>query len=175
MCGRDCALQPIGALLFAVSLSLAAAGCASVDDVVPPKVNLVNIVPLSSSVFEQRFVVDMRVSNLNDFDIPLNGMSFEMDVNGSYFATGLSNRKVVVPRLGTVVVSMETTANTFDLFRQILNAVRVGTVEYSIKGTAILDRPGARTVPFRQTGELNLVPDPAGRDRLAPTTMRFSH
>ena len=169
-------MQPFGAVLFAVSLSLVVvSGCATVDDVVPPKVTLVNIVPLSSSVFEQRFIVDMRVSNLNDFDIPLNGMSFEMDVNGSYFATGLSNRRVRVPRLGTAVVSLETTANSFDLFRQILNAVRVGTVEYSIRGTAILDRPGARTVPFRQKGELNLVPDPAGRDRLAPTSTGLSH
>lgn len=167
-------MQRVGAALFAVSVALSA-GCATVDDVIPPKINLVNIVPLSSSVFEQRFVVDMRVSNLNDFEIPLKGMSFEMDVNGSYFATGLSNRKLVVPRLGTAVVSLETTANSFDLFRQILNAVRIGTVEYSIKGTAILDRPGTHTVPFRQRGELNLVPDPAGRDRLAPTSTRLTH
>lgn len=167
-------MQRVGAAFFAVSVALAA-GCATVDEVIPPKVNLVNIVPLSSSVFEQRFVVDMRVSNLNDFEIPLKGMSFEMDVNGSYFATGLSNRKLVVPRLGTAVVSLETTANSFDLFRQILNAVRIGTVEYSIKGTAILDRPGTHTVPFRQRGELNLVPDPAGRDRLAPTSTRLTH
>lgn len=164
-----------GALLFSAFVCLVATGCASVDDVIPPKVNLVNIMPVSSSVFEQRFVVDLRVSNLNDFDIPLDGMSFEMDVNGSYFATGLSNRKVVVPRLGTAFVSLETTANTFDLFRQILNAVRVGAVEYSIKGTAIVDRLGSRTMPFRQNGELNLAPDPAGRERLAPTSTRFPY
>ena len=168
-------MQRFGALVIAMGVLLAGAGCATMDDVVPPKVNLVNIVPLSSSVFEQRFIVDLRVANLNNFDLPLDGMSFEMDVNGSYFATGLSNRKTLVPRLGTAVVSLETTANSFDLFRQILNAVRVGTVEYSIKGSAILDRPGARTVPFRQTGELNLVPDPAGRERLAPTASPVTH
>jgi len=157
-------------LVFTISLVFFASGCASVDDVVPPKVNLVNIVPAASSgVFEQRFLVDLRISNLNDFDIPIDGLSFEMDVNGDYFATGLSNRNVLVPRLGTAVVSVETTANSFDLFRQILNAVRTGTVEYSIKGTAIVDSLGARTVPFRQVGKLNLVPDSIGRDRLAPT------
>lgn len=168
-------MQRFGALVIAMGVLLGGAGCATMDDVVPPKVNLVNIVPLSASVFEQRFIVDLRVANLNNFDLPLAGMSFEMDVNGSYFATGLSNRKTVVPRLGTAVVSLETTANSFDLFRQILNAVRIGTVEYSIKGSAILDRPGVRTVPFRQTGELNLVPDPAGRDRLAPTASPVTH
>lgn len=154
----------------AASFVLLAGGCATVDDVVPPRVNLVNIVPArSSGVFEQRFLVDMRISNLNDFDIPIDGLSFEMDVNGDYFATGLSNRKVVVPRLGSAIVSVETTANSFELFRQILNAVRTGTVDYSVKGTAIVGRLNTRTVPFRQKGSLNLVPDPIGRDRLAPT------
>lgn len=166
-------MKNIGTMLVAAALSLATAGCATVDGLEPPRVNLVNIVPAPSGVFEQRFIVDMRVSNLNDFDIPLNGMPFEMDVNGEYFATGLSNRKVRVPRLGTAIVSLETTASSIDVFRQVLNAVRVGTVAYTIKGTAIVDHLGARAVPFRQKGELNLVPDPVGRDRLAPTKTRF--
>ncbi len=163
-------MKSLTALLITISLAIAVGGCATTDDVVPPRVNLVNIVPAASSgVFEQRFLVDLRISNLNDFDIPINGLSFEMDVNGDYFATGLSNRKVVVRRLDSAVISVETTANSFDLFRQILNAVRTGAVDYSIKGTAIVGHFGSETVPFRQNGRLNLVPDPVGRDRLAPT------
>jgi len=162
-------VKSVAAFFLAVSLVVFSGGCATVDDVIPPRVNLVNIMPAGSGLFEQRFLVDLRISNRNDFDIPIEGLSFEMDVNGDYFATGLSNRRVLVPRLGTAVVSVETTANSFDLFRQILNAVRTGSVEYSIKGTAVLGPLGARTVPFRQKGYLNLVPDPVGRDRLAPT------
>jgi LEA14-like dessication related protein len=159
------------AIGLAFSLLISVFGCATGDEVVPPRVNLVNIVPAASSgVFEQRFLVDLRISNLNDFDIPLNGLSFEMDVNGDYFATGLSNQKLLVRRLSSAIVSVETTANSFDLFRQILNAVRTGTVDYSIKGTAIVGSLGSRTVPFRQEGKLNLVPDPVGRDRIAPIT-----
>ncbi len=166
-------MKIFGAVLFAISLLLAAAGCATHEDVIPLRVNLVNIMPAPSGVFEQRFLVDLRVSNLNDFDIPLDGVSFEMDVNGDYFATGLSNRKVQVPRLGTAIVTVETTANSLDMIRQILNAVRVGTVEYSVKGTAIVRQAGSRMVPFRQRGKLNLIPDPVGRDRIAPTNTRF--
>jgi hypothetical protein len=69
---------------------------------------------------------------------------------------------------------VETTANSVDVIRQILNAVRVGTVEYSVKGTAIVRQAGARMVSFRQRGKLNLVPDPVGRDRIAPTNTRFA-
>lgn len=163
-------MKTFAALLVAVVLAVVPGGCTTTSDVVPPRVNLVNIVPAASSgVFEQRFLVDLRISNLNDFDIPLNGLSFEMEVNGDYFATGLSNRKVLVRRLDSAVISVETTANSFDLFRQILNAVRAGAVNYSIKGTAIVGSLRTQTVPFRQEGRLNLVPDPVGRDRLAPT------
>ena len=163
-------MKLFAALLVVLALAVMPGGCASTSDVVPPRVNLVNIVPAASSgVFEQRFLVDLRVSNLNDFDIPINGLSFEMDVNGDYFATGLSNRKVVIRRLDSTIISVDTTANSFDLFRQILNAVRTGAVDYTIKGTAIVGSLGTQTVPFRQEGRLNLVPDPVGRDRLAPT------
>jgi len=163
-------VKSLTALFVVLALAVLPGGCATTDDVIPPRVNLVNIVPAASSgVFEQRFLVDLRISNLNDFDIPINGLSFEMDVNGDYFATGLSNRNVVLRRLDSTVVSVETTANSFDLFRQILNAVRTGTVDYSIKGTAIVGTLGSPTVPFRQSGRLNLIPDPVGRDRLAPT------
>ena len=163
-------MKKIAGLFLAISLSLLASGCATGDAVVPPRINLVNIAPeASSGVFEQRFLVDLRISNLNDFDIPLKGLSFEMDVNGNYFATGLSNRKVLIPRLSSAIVPVETTADSFELIRQVLNAIRSGTVDYSIKGTAIVDNLRTRTVPFRQKGELNLVPDPVGRDRIAPT------
>ena len=163
-------MKSFATLLIIIALAVATGGCATTDDVVPPRVNLVNIVPAKSSgVFEQRFLVDLRISNLNDFDIPINGLSFEMEVNGDYFATGLSNRKVVIRRLDSAIIPVETTANSFDLFRQILNAVRTGTVDYSIKGTAIVGSLGTRPVPFHQEGHLNLVPDPVGRDRIAPT------
>lgn len=153
-----------------LAFSVVAYACAATDGVVPPKVNLVNIVPAQSSgVFEQRFLVELRISNPNEFDIPLNGLSFEMDVNGDYFATGLSNTDVVVPRFGSAVVSAETTASSIQLFRQILNAVRTGTVDYSIKGKALVGQLSRRSIPFDLDGELNLVPEPGGSNRIAPT------
>ncbi len=158
-----------------IAVSLLISGCASVDDIVPPKVNLVNIVPIASGPFEQRFRVDLRVSNPNDFDIPLSGLSFDIDVNDLYFATGLSNEEVLIPRLGSAVVSAEATASSIDLFRHILNVVRAGAVEYEIRGSALVAGLGTRTVPFERDGKLNLIPDPAGPDRLAPesTSSRF--
>ena len=155
--------------MMVLAVSIVAYACAATDGVVPPKVNLVNIVPAQSSgVFEQRFLVELRISNPNEFDIPLDGLSFDMDVNGDYFATGLSNTDVVVPRFGSAVVSAETTASSIQLFRQILNAVRTGTVDYSIKGKALVGQFSRRAIPFDIDGELNFVPGQGGTNRIAP-------
>ena len=154
------------ALLFIVSLG----ACATSDPVVPPQVNLVNIYPGKSlGLFEQQFVVQLRVSNPNNFDIPLDGLSFDMSVNGSHFATGLSNTPVTIPRLSSAVVSVNATASSFDLFRQIMNVAEGGSVDYKIVGTALLQSLLHDPVPFERTGSLNLRPDTRGRDRLAPT------
>lgn len=161
-------MNVVKVLMLALAVALTGAGCASVDGVQPPRVNLVNIVPTGSGVFEQQFLVDLRVSNFNDFDIPLDGLSFDMEVNGSHFASGLSNQTVTVPRLGSEIVSVTATASSIDLFRQILNVVRTGTVEYTIKGTAIIGGVRQRTVPFERDGKLDLVPNPYGPDQLAP-------
>ena len=162
-------------LLVTIAVSFLMLGCASVDDVVPPKVNLVNIVPIGAGPFEQRFRVDLRVSNPNDFDIPLSGLSFDIDVNDSYFATGLSNEEVLIPRLDSAVVSAEATASSIDLFRHILGVVQTGAVEYRIKGSALVAGLGTRTVPFERDGRLNLIPSPTGPGRLAPesTSSKF--
>jgi LEA14-like dessication related protein len=151
-----------------VCLSALVTGCATPENVIPPKVNLVNITPAAGNLFEQRFVVDLRVSNVNDFDIPLDGLSFDMEVNGSHFATGVSNQEVVVPRLGSAVVSVDASASSIDLFRQILGVARSGTVEYKIVGTALVGGLTRSSVPFERFGKLNLIPDPYGRQRFAP-------
>jgi LEA14-like dessication related protein len=157
------------ALLFVVLLS----ACATSDPVVPPQVNLVNIYPGKSlGIFEQQFVVQLRVSNPNNFDIPLDGLSFDMAVNGAHFATGLSNTPVTIPRLSSAIVSVNASASSFDLFRQILNVAESGSVDYKIVGTVLLQSALHGPVPFERTGTLNLRPDARGRDRLAPTDGR---
>lgn len=143
-------------------------GCATPSDVIPPKVSLVGFTPEGGNLFEQRFRVDLRISNANDFDIPLDGLSFEMAVNGAHFATGLSNETVEIPRLGSDVVRVRATASSVDLFRNLLTVAQQGRLDYQIKGTALIGGITRDTVPFERSGRLSLIPDAAGRDRFVP-------
>lgn len=143
-------------------------GCATPGGVIPPTVTLIDLVPEGGNLFEQRFRIDLRVSNANNFDIPLDGLSFEMAVNGAYFATGLSNQPVKIPRLGSAVVVVEATAGSADLFRNLLIVTQQGRVDYRIKGTALIGGAVQNTVPFERSGQLSLIPDANGRKRFAP-------
>jgi len=154
--------------IFVIGLAGLLLGCATADGVIPPNVNLAGIAPEGGTLFEQRFRIDLRVSNPNDFDIPLKGVSFDMAVNGAHFATGLSNQAVKVPRLGSAVVSVQATAGSVDLFRNLLIMSQRGRIDYTIKGTALVGGVMQTTVPFERGGRLSLIPDGRGRDRFAP-------
>jgi len=158
--------------LFVVFLAGLGFGCATPGDVISPKVNLVNLVPEGGNLFEQQFRVDLRVANANDFDIPLRGLSFDMAVNGAHFATGLSNQRVNVPRLGSAVVTVRATAGSVDLFRNLLIMAQQGRIDYTIKGTALIGGALQSAVPFEREGRLSLVPDARGGDRFVPESER---
>ena len=165
-------MQSLLRILLVVCAAGLASGCGTPSDVIPPKVTLVGLTPVGGNLFEQRFRVDLRISNPNDFDIPLDGLSFEMAVNGAHFATGLSNQSVRIPRLGSEVVAVEAIAGSADLFRNLLIVAQEGRIDYRINGTALIGGLAQDTVPFERSGRLSLIPDARGRDRLIPDSDR---
>lgn len=136
-----------------VVLSLAAlAGCAGwFMKGEPPEVLLVNITPLESTAFEQRLQVDLRIRNPNDYDLQVTGMDFRLDLNGKRLARGLGNKELTVPRLSESILSLETSASTLDVVRQVLGLQKVQEVTYSISG--ILHLKDGR-LPFENSGVL---------------------
>ena len=100
----------------------------------PPEVLVVNVTPLEATALEQRLQVDLRIRNPNDFDLFVTGIDFTLNLNGQRLARGLSNKDFTVPRLGDTVVSVQTSASTFDVVRQLLNFSRNQDLSYDITG-----------------------------------------
>jgi LEA14-like dessication related protein len=100
----------------------------------PPEVLVVNVVPLEATALEQRLQVDLRIRNPNDFDLFVTGIDFTLKLNGKRLARGLSNKDFTVPRLGDTVVSVQTSASTFDVVRQLLSFSRNQDLSYDITG-----------------------------------------
>ncbi len=122
----------VAVILSAVLLLGACAGM----DVQPPSVTLAGIDVIEAGLFEQRLALKLRVLNPNNVDIPISGLSFEVELNGEPFAKGVSNKPVTVPRLGEAVLDVTAVTGFAGLIRQIqgLSRGNIDALSYRIKG-----------------------------------------
>jgi len=157
--------------LAVVLLSLLLTACASVGDVTPPTIQLSNMRLVSAGLLSQELLLQVRIGNPNDFDIPLKGLSFTLDVNGESFAEGLSNETVTVPRLGFATMSVSGSTSTLNLFRQLMALGNSDRIAYRLHGRAYVDGvTGSTPYPFDRRGELTLpAPVPTQRQKYPDT------
>ncbi|MFQ5467290.1 MAG: LEA type 2 family protein [Kiloniellaceae bacterium] len=155
-------------LLFGVMVLSLAAGCAALVEAEPPHVGVSDIRLLGGGLLEQRMELTLRVGNPNNFDLPLDGLAFDLDVNERPFARGFTNQAIVVPRLGEVTIPVQATTGLLDMMGQVLNLGTRDDLSYRLVGHAYLRGPGGRALPFEQSGRLRLSPAPAGERALAP-------
>ena len=122
-----------------------------------PVVTLAGLQIVKADFFEQRFALDLRLQNPNDFMLPIRGMSYDLVLNGTSFASGVSASKVDVPALGEAVVKVESVTNLFSLYRHLqqLGASSQEGVEYQLKGNISLVNQALK-LPFDKKGEISL-------------------
>ena len=146
------------ASLVLIVLGLLLGGCASLSGISPPRVNVSNVTPQDMTLFEQKFLVQLRVQNPNDMDLEVKGMTFDLDLNGKSFATGLSNKAVTIPRFGSNVVDVEVISGLAGFLRQLKSFTGGAPPKftYRLRGKLYLEKPVSTTLPFDEQGELDL-------------------
>ncbi len=132
------------------------AGCANLADrAIPPDVSVTGLhLREQSGLFEQRFALDLRIVNPNDFGFTLNGLAFTLYVNGERFATGVGDHKVTIPALGEGVMTVEASSSLFGLIRQVKNLGRADSLHYRIEGRAHV-RGVRNPLPYEKEGEIS--------------------
>lgn len=142
-------------LALLVSGGLAGAGCAGLGHrIEPPEVFVVDLEPQQGGKFEQRFRIDLRVQNPNDFELEIDGFDFELDLNGVRLTRGMSNEAVTIPRLGDAIVGISATTTVFDLFRQVVNSPGQEGMGYELNGRLFLVSPKRGPVEFTRSGRI---------------------
>jgi LEA14-like dessication related protein len=138
-----------------VCLATMLCGCAAMT-MKSPEVALAGVTIEEFGLREQRLGLKLRVSNPNDADLPIDGVSFTVDVNGQKFATGVSTRPVTVPRFGEALLDLSAVSTLGSLMRQYGELARGGreTVEYRIHGR--FNGGGWSGVPFDSKREFKL-------------------
>lgn len=148
----------IVASVCSLILVLAFAACSTMPrDFEPPKVSITNIMPKDMTLMEQRFEVQLRIQNRNNVDLGINGARFDIELSGKEFGSGMSGQKISIPRFGSEVMTGEVITSLGSVLRQVQGLSSGGTkVQYRLKGKAFTDAPGSFTIPFEDTGEVDL-------------------
>jgi LEA14-like dessication related protein len=131
-------------------------GCVAPQNVQAPNIILQDVKLLNTEGLTQHLRVELLVSNPNDFDIPLTGLKFGMQMNGLNFAEGLSNQRVDIPRLGRAMVPVEVTVSVLAVMKQIQAVQKKNGVDYRVAGTAYLDHVLLPSVDFDRQGKVDL-------------------
>ena len=152
-------LAPLVLIIVIVGLG----GCVSPQKVEAPSIALQDVKLLNAVGLTQYLQVELLVSNPNNFDIPLTGLKFGMQMNGQDFAEGLSNQRVDIPRLGRAVVPVEVTVSVLAILKQIQAVQKSDGLDYRVAGTAYLDHLLLPSVDFDRQGKVDLSID--GREK----------
>jgi LEA14-like dessication related protein len=149
-------------ILPVLALGMLALGCASTPfsarEVLAPDVFLADVAPIGGGLFEQRIRLTFRVMNLNDFELPIEGGSFDLTINDSPFARGVTRERVVVPALSEVLMKTEASTTTLGLLNQLRDLSNKRELRYRLSGRFSLDGLHVKSVAFERAADLGSVP-----------------
>ena len=148
--------------LIALSVMLQA-GCAGLTHrPEPPLVTLSDIRLGQMTLFEQRYAVQLRVQNPNDFDLPIKGLQCTLYINEREFAQGVSGAAVTVPRFGEALLNVAVVSDLRRVFEQLRDTGDTGAISYRLNGKVSVDGY-AFSLPFDYRGEFDFKALPAAR------------
>lgn len=131
---------------------------------VAPKVSVADINVKSLGVLEQRFDLDLRVTNPNDFDLKIEGLDFDLEVNGRPFAKGLSSVSTLIPAASSTIMQVEAITQSKNIISQVktlpFEMLKEG-VPYRVKGRVKTDRTD--WLPFEHKGVYGAESKPKGQ------------
>ncbi len=156
--GAPAARRSVGLLIGLLLL----AGCASVfSNAAPPDVSLAGLGFGEPGLFEQQLRIDLRVRNPNDFELGIDQVTFDLEVNDKAFAHGRTTEAFDLPAQGETVVPVMVNVPTNDLIDRLLALGVERRLDYRLSGEAKLASLLFGTIPFHREGKLALPHIPA--------------
>ena len=156
---------------FAVLIALAGllVGCVATEDAIPPRISLGNVALEAPGLLRQDLLIDLRIGNPNNFDIPIEGLTMQLEIDGQPFAEGYSNERLTLPRLAEISVPMKASTDTFAIIREVMSLGQRQSIRYKMTGYAyIVGSLGSSRVPYERSGDLQFTPVSAGRAMMVP-------
>jgi LEA14-like dessication related protein len=150
-------------LISGLLVASALAGCAGTQPRLEPlSVTLADIRPVQIGLLEQEYAIRIRVQNPNAAAVRIDGLSYQIDLNGEPFAKGVSRQATSVPGFGEVVLDATAVGNLGAILAQVARMQRGGAPEqfsYRLQGKV---GSGQTTIPFESQGKVELTPTVGG-------------
>ena len=138
--------------LFALGLG----GCSLIiPKLEKPTLSVVDVQLLKGDLWHQELKVRMRVQNPNDRQLPVKGLSYELDVDGQEFAHGMSADSFVVPAHGEAEFDLSVSANMASLLVKMLGQGG-DSLDYQLTGKISLSAGLLRSFSFNEHGSFKL-------------------
>lgn len=148
-------MRPLIRCLGLLAILALLSGCAAFLE--RPRVNIANVALKEVKLFEQIYLVELRVQNPNDSPLTIGGVTFDLDVNDRSFARGMSGASVTIDRFSSGLIALEAVSPLTSLLRQIAGAQKDGLarVRYRLRGALYLGELNLK-LPFDESGEIEL-------------------
>jgi len=107
-----------------IILLLQLVSCAGLGVNERPVVTLTNLRLLESEGLSMRFAIDLAITNPGPVSIPVDGLSWNLDLEGSRILTGVSNQVPTLEPYTEVPLSLEASTNLtgmVELFTRLVN------------------------------------------------------
>jgi LEA14-like dessication related protein len=142
--------------LFACLLT----GCASTGALVEvPQVSLRKVEVKDVDLKSQTFVLDFDVTNPNPFPLPIQYVSYGVELDGYRFASGETQASLTVPASSDGSFAISVDLNLMRTAPALFFIVREGVyreIPYELEGEFDLDIPLAVPVAFRTRGHIQM-------------------
>ncbi len=147
-------------IILAVCLTLN--GCAGITyHAQPPQISINNIQLVDAQLLEQRYELTLRVQNTNDFPFFIKGLSYQLDINGSKFAHGVSKQSLDILPYEEKLLTVSLVSNTLGIINQLQALSKTNdALHFRLKGNVSHGAYNLATslynLPFEKEGTLKL-------------------
>ncbi len=142
--------------LRVLAVALLVSGCAFAPKLEAPQLSVADVQILGGDLFQQKLRVRVHVQNPNDRALPVEGLTYTLEVEGQLLATGESAASFTVPPLGEADFDMNVTTNLAAALMKVLAGNNTHELAYHMKGKVTLSQGFLRSIPFEQRGTFRL-------------------
>ncbi len=149
--------------IFVITLFVLS-GCATMNlDYEEPSVELVSFKVLPANGFEQNFEIGLKLTNPNNFELPLNGISYQLNVAGESLAHGVAADIPTAAAFGESRFVVPVSTSLFGGIKVIKALVsnKGQDISYQLKAKLDIAIPFVPTLTVVQEGVIPLGQKPA--------------